>query len=297
MQLAPTQFPFTRVFYGQQPFGLRVQCILDSSLICKHTLVTGLAIESTGGMEPYFGLGPFSRGLIKEIGQSLGCFLGELDKQGGTSIIYWGTNDSDAIQSLGFRKATDWSYYSFLRPTGGFVHKSSLYSAVNYFLTDTYLNDRKLINPDQEGIFVFILDGSVDDYAKVLDYVGQLTQDMIAGRRNKMRLIFVGIGENFIEASQGQIQALASYSGKTDPPIIASLVVHNLQDLFERIKDVLMLYFTIGKSGSLLDDKGGIIRNYPDGLPGAFQFYVPVGSSHFNINIDGTFYSQKIPAT
>lgn len=294
MQQPMTKFPFSRICYGQQPFGLRVQCVLDPSLVPSGSLLTGLAIEATGGMESYFGMGPFSKGVVKEIGQRLGEFLGKIDKQGGTSIVYWGTDDTDMFQSLGFRCASEWGFFSFGRPSNGFGRKGLLCPALNYFLEDTYLKERALRKSDLEGIFVFLLDGGIDDYAKALDYVGQFADDVIANRRTRKRLIFVGLGERFIEASHGQIQALASYSQKTNPPVITSLVVKDPQTAIEQIKDALMQYLKLDKPGILVGEKGNIIQDYSDGLPGAFQFYLPTGSHSFLLNMDGNQYWQQL---
>ena len=294
MQQPSTQFPFEHVYFTQQPFGIRVRCVLDSELIKRQHQITGLAIEATGGMEPYFGMGAFSKGIVKQIGQSLGEFLGKLDKREGTSVIYWGTNDTTSIQPLGFRQSAEWHFFSFTRPSVGFGKKSNLQPALKYFLEGDHSSVWTASGTGQEGIFVFLLDGKLDDYPIVLDYLGQFTAEIIGQRRKMSHLVFVGIGENFIEVSRGQLQAIASYSGRSEPPMITSLAVNSLTDVVDNIKDVVMTYTRVAESGSILNNKGQLIQNFPNGLPGAFQFYIPSGTTSFTLNMEGILYTQTI---
>jgi hypothetical protein len=293
MQSVPTKFPFTHVYFEQQPAEVRVHCILNSYLISKRPLVTGLAIDGTGSMQSQFGYGPFASNKVRSFGQPLGCFLGSLDKQGGTSIIYWGTGDPGSIQSLGFRKASDWSSFSF-SPPNNYGRKESLCPGLNWFFSEAYLNDRKLEQSEQEGIYLFLLYGPIMDYDDVSNHIKQLTQDMLAGRRKKSRLVFVGL--HSLDYDWFQIRSLvSSYSDVIDPPLVSSLFLREHQDLFDAIEEALMIYFTIGSSGSIRNMKGGIIQDYPDGLPGAFQFNLPNGSSGFSIKLDSSIYSQELP--
>ena len=293
MQNLNVQFPFSKVSLTQQPFGLRVQCVLDAGLIKESSYVTGLAIEATGGMEPYFGLSAFSKGVIKDFGRSLGGFLGKVDKQNGTIALYWGTNDVTSYQSLGFRSASEWDFFQFGRPALGFGRRGNLLSVLRYFLDDEHLSARQTTR-QSEGIFIFLLDGALDDYPGVLDFLSQFASDVANDRKKRSNVILVGFGENFIEASQGQLHALAALSNRTSPPIISSLTVQNTQNLIENVKDAVMVYIKTSRSGAIFNGSNQLIQDYPTGVPGAFQFYLPPGSKSFMLNLDGVLYTQTV---
>lgn len=293
-QLNGPQFPFAKLSFIQQPFGVRVKCVLDSSLVKEQDCATGVAIEATGGMEPYFGLSAFSKGVVKEFGRSLGEFLGKLDRQNGTTVLYWGTGDTPPVQNLGFRSGSEWGFFQFGRPISGFGRRSELMPALQYFLENEQLTADQPIRQGQEGIYVFLLDGNMDDYPDVLDYLSQFVGDVIGERRKMSRLIFTGFGDNFIETSQGQLHALAALSNRTEPPVISSLVVRDVNNLIEDVKDAVMVYVKAARKGAVLDDKGKLIHDFPNGLPGAFQFYIPSGSNSFTINMDDNLYTQRV---
>jgi hypothetical protein len=294
-QLTEPQFPLEKLSFTQQPFGVRVKCVLDSSLVKEQDCITGAAIEATGGMEPYFGLSAFSKGIVKEFGRSLGEFLGRLDKQNGTTLVYWGTGDAPPVQSLGFKSSSEWGFFQFGRPASGFGRRSELMPVLRYFLEGEHVVDlHQSARPGQEGIYVFLLDGGMDDYPHVLDYLCQFVGDVIGGRRKMSRLVFVGFGDNFIETSQGQLHALAALSNRTEPPIISSLMVSDADNLIEDVKDAVMVYVKASRKGAVLDEKGKLIHDFPNGLPGAFQFYIPSGSGSFTIRMGDNLYIQPV---
>jgi hypothetical protein len=293
-KLTEPQFPFAKLSFTQQPFGVRVKCVLDSSLVKEQDCITGAAIEATGGMESHFRVGAFSKGIVKEFGRSLGEFLGRLDRQNGTIMAYWGTGDVPPIQNLGFKSSSEWGFFQFSRPASGFGRRSELMPALRYFLEDRNIAVRTPYRQEQEGIYVFLLDGSIDDYPHVLDYLGQFVGDVTGERRKMCRLIFAGFGDNFIEASQGQLHALAALSNRAEPPIISSLVVSDAGNLIEDVKDAVMVYVKASRKGAVLDEKGKLIRDFPNGLPGAFQFYIPSGSGSFTIRMDDNLYTQRV---
>ena len=294
MLASTPQFPFAKLSLTPQPFGLRVKCVLDAELIKTKSHITGTAIEATGGMANYFGLGAFSKGMVKELGRSLGEFLGKLDKQGGTTVIYWGTNDEKSIQNLGFRSGSEWGYFQFGKPIAGFGKKCELMPALRYFLEEGHLSVRPSLRGQAEGIFIFLLDGGIDDFPFVLDYLGQFVGDVVGERRKRAHLVFVGMGENFIEESRGQLHALAALSNRANPPVISSLVVRDVSLLVDMVKDSVMEFMQVSKQGAVLNSNNQPIQSFPDGVPGAFQFYIPVGSKSFMLNLDGNLYTQVI---
>ena len=295
MQYLPAKFPFSRLGYVQQPFGLRVSCVLDESFVKKQTLVTGFAIEATGGMEPYFGLGPFTKGVIRELGKSLGFFLGTVDQDGGTTIIYWGTNGESTIQPLAYRNADQWKYYSFGRPIDNFGRKSCILPALKYFLEGDFLLSRPIKRRNATpGIFVFLLDGALDDFRATMDYLGTVVKGMAEHQRKLDHIIFIGFGDRFEEENQGQIQALASINRTTNSQMITSLIVQNIDYAFEEIKAAIMPYVNIPGSGAIYNGAGQVVQVYPEGLPGVLQFQLPIGSNSFIVKINDKQYNQEL---
>jgi hypothetical protein len=294
MKSTSTQFPFARVQYGQQPFGVRVRCVLDSSLLVQPVQVTGLAIEATYGMEPYFGFGPFSKGIVRAVGQNLGRILGRIDFHGGTTIIYWGTNNEEKIQLLGYREGWQWESFNFSRPIDNFGTTSCMLSAVNYFLDGTHLASRPLRREDLPGIFVFLLDGPVSDFSAVYDQVRQAAFVMQKGDRKPDHLIFAAIGADYLEKGCGQIQALAACNNQSDPPLFTSLIVPDTDSVAQEVGAAVMSYVRVIYPGMVRDLSGQRICDFSDGLPGAFQFYLPSGAKAFTLEMNGTLFRQEL---
>jgi len=246
-------------------------------------------------MQSFFGFGPFTKNQVSEPARALASMLGEIDHLHGTNIIYWGTGDQGRFQNLGFRTTDQWLKFSFSAP----VHsgrESVLLPALRYFMEGTH---PKTGNPFEHegkdrGVFFILLDGTIKDFEAVDIYCRQLVNDIIEGKRHLVRIIFVGLGEDFLEASRGQIQALVSQFGYMELPIFSSIMVDNFESIPEEAKSILMNMIDIASSGRILDADLREVCSFPSGMPGAFEFYLPSNTRNFYVDINGKLYQQAI---
>ena len=294
MPTVPSQPPFARVSFWHEPFGIRVRCVLDLPCLSKSGQTTGVAIEATGAMQHWFGLGPFSKNMIREVAQSLGVLLSKLDKSDGTTFLYWGTNDPGLIQPLGFRTAEQWLSFPFAAPRY-YGHENRLLPAIQYFTDGIHPGTGRRFREEStsQGIFVFLLDGDIEDFEEVRGYCLKLAGESESGCY-PIRLISVGFGSQFLANSKGQMQALAAQLRRIKTPIFSSVVADELHAVPEVAREAIMANVMVAEMGVVFDANGEEIRRFPAGLPGMFEFYLSANSTAFAVNIDGTVHTQTL---
>jgi len=294
MPIVPSQSPFAQVSFAHQPFGIRVRCVLDLPGLSKARQTTGVAIEATGAMQSWFGLGPFSKNMIREVAQSLGVLLSSLDRNEGTTFLYWGTNDPGLLQPLGFRTAEQWRSFPFIAPRT-FGHSRHLLPAIKYFTEGIHPGTGRRFREGStsRGIFVFLLDGAIEDFEEVRGYCLKLAEESESDS-HPITLISVGFGSQFLENSRGQMQALAAQFGRLKTPIFSSVVADELLAVPEVAREAIMANVIVAEMGVVFDASGKEIRRFPSGLPGMFEFYLSANATAFSVNIDGIIHEQTL---
>lgn len=289
------QPPFLQVRSWQQPFGIRVRCVLGLPVPAKTGLVTGAAIEATGGMQAYFGAGPFSRGQIRGPTLALAEILSLLDKHGGTTLLYWGTGNTESFQSLGFRTPDQWRTHPF-PPPRMFGRSGCLLPAIRYFIEGTHPATGHFFAEEGRrlGVFVFILDGAIEDFPAVRDYCLQLAEQIETGRRPPARLVLVGFGQQYIEQDGGQARALAAHFARMNTPVVVSVVADDLASTPRVASEVIMTNQVVAETGCVFDADGRAIRHFPTGLPGTIEFLLPSDSTAFSVSVGGQVYRQEL---
>jgi hypothetical protein len=269
--------------------------VLGLSVLAKTGLVTGAAIEATGGMRTYFGTGPFSRGQIRGPALALAEILSLLDKRGGTAMLYWGTENTESFQYLGFRTAEQWRAYTFAPPRA-FGRSGCLLPAIRYFTEGihpttgrSFAEEGKLL-----GVFVYILDGAIQDFPAVRDYCLQLAEQIETDRRSPVRLVLVGFGQQYIEQDGGQARALAAHFARMNTPVVASVVADDLASIPRVASEVIMTNQVVAETGCVFDADGRAVRHFPNGLPGTIEFLLPSDSIAFSVSVGGQVYRQEL---
>jgi hypothetical protein len=170
-----------------------------------------------------------------------------------------------------------------------------LLPAIQYFTDGIHPGTGRRFREEStsQGIFVFLLDGDIEDFEEVRGYCLKLAGESESGCY-PIRLISVGFGSQFLANSKGQMQALAAQLRRIKTPIFSSVVADELHAVPEVAREAIMANVMVAEMGVVFDANGEEIRRFPAGLPGMFEFYLSANSTAFAVNIDGTVHTQTL---
>ena len=218
------QIPSSKVV---EPFGeVNVWTQPDGSIRVKATILmipqvegaqTGLAIDGSHSMKPMFGMSGAVSALfasttpnvVEPVTRTIASYLAGFDTDGLTTLIYWACGPGGAqIEELGDLDEATARTKSF-PPPKHFGTGTKLLPAVKYF-TETRFPDVLW------SIYVFITDGLIEDLSDVQQYSLSLAQQIADGKRNFVKLVLIGVGQ---EVDEGQMEALddLDYGGIKGP--------------------------------------------------------------------------------
>jgi len=220
-----------------------------------------------------------SENKIQEIARKAIPYLADkLDEDGGTTVIYWACGaKGDEIQVAGDYTGDEAKKAEYSGPSS-WGEGTYLMPAIRYFL-DRF-SDAKM------GFYVFITDGAIDDFEEVKDFTCQLSHDLNAGKCNDVKLVLIGVGS---QIDRKQLEELDDLPDERDLPVdvwdhkIAE-EMRDISDIFAELVDENMI---LAPSGRVMDDKGGVAKEYSDGLPALIEFSLPLEAKSFSLEIAG----------
>jgi len=211
-------------------------------------------------------------------------FAGNLDANASTNIIYWAAGNGKEIEPLGDFSEEQCRTLEISGPTKvAFGTVTFLIPAVKYFVEGFADAPR--------SIYVFITDGKLDDLDEVKQYTIKLAKDIEAGRRNLVKCVLIGIGEQ-IDASQ--LQELDDLDTGTDIDIWDHKIAKEMRTLEEIFAEVVNENQIIATTGNIYDSEGNIIKKYTDGLPTKIVFSMPANSQYFELEVGGQKIRQMV---
>ena len=167
----------------------------------KEGAQTGIALDGSGSMAKLYGVEDGSRVLspifggpkklhndITPVAQQLCAYLAKkIDADGGTTCIYWAVGPGGGqIEVVGDLTAEQAEKHVF-GPPRDFGTGTQLLPAVKYFV--------ERFEDAPWGFYVFITDGELHDLDAVKDYSKRLAREVAAGRRNPLKFVLIGIGD------------------------------------------------------------------------------------------------------
>ena len=205
----------------------------------------------------------------------VGYLSGHMDIDGETALIYWAGGNGTEIEIVGDIKEDEAAILTIDGPdTMMFGENSRMLPALKYFV--------EKYSDAHWGMFVFITDGRIDDLPELKQYTIRLAQDILADKRNLVKCILVGIGDEIDETA---IQELDSLDSKTYIDIWEHMIASDLQDLLNIFSEVIKNNQIIAPNGTIYDAQGNILKKYADGLPGRVVFSMPVSSPWFELEL------------
>jgi len=227
----------------------------------------------------------YTENILQPLVQDFTAYLaGSLDGTGKTSLIYWGCGKGDEIQVLGEFDADSCQGLAITGPASFKLGKTTkLLPAIAYFV-DHY-------RAAQRGMYIFLTDGRIDDLEKVKRYTKELALEIAVGKRNYLKLILIGIGN---DVDRYQLQELDDFDTGLDIDLwdykIAS-EMHNLTQIFAEVVNDNQI---IAESGSIYDDAGNCVKTYTNGLPAKIDFTMRDDSQWFELEVGNQRIRQSV---
>ncbi|NMC27262.1 MAG: VWA domain-containing protein [Syntrophomonadaceae bacterium] len=219
------------------------------------------------------------------VGSEITAYLSKnLAKDGSSTVIYWSGGNGREIEEVGEINEAACANLNLDGPDKmSFGNGTQLLPAVKYFVEHCQRT--------QPGIFVFLTDGRIEDLDEVKDYTAILAQDILTGQRSHLKFVLVGVGD---EIDESQWRLLDKLDGQNFANLWDQMIVTDFQDMLKIFNEVLRNTQIVALQGTLLDDSGKTLKQYPDGMPGQVFFSMPASASGFKIEMDGRQISQPI---
>lgn len=226
-----------------------------------------------------------SPNIIQSFAQDFIAYLaGNLDADGGTTVIYWACGDGSAIEVVGDFDSTACKSLEIRGPVGvAFGNGTQLLPAVRYFV------DR--FHDAARGIYVFITDGKLDDLEALKKYTTELARQIESGARNPVKCVLIGVGESIDE---GQMEELDDLDTGTSVDIWDHKIAQEMRSLAEIFAEVVSENQIVAPVGAVYDAKGNVVKQFSDGVPAKISVELPRDSNSFELEVMGQRIKQNI---
>ena len=208
-----------------------------------------------------------------------------LDADGGTTTIYWACGeDGKQVEVLGDYTVDNCSSAVFEGPTKTCFGKGThLLPAVQYFV------DR--FEDAKRGMYIFITDGELHDLEDVKKYTTQLAKKIEAKRRNPVKCVLIGIGNDI---NEDQMEALDDLETGTDVDIWDHKIAKEMRSLIEIFAEVVSENTIVAPSATIYDASGNVVIKFSDGLPAKVTFEMSPSSDAFELEVMGRRIRQTL---
>ncbi|WP_055076670.1 OmpA family protein [Pseudanabaena sp. 'Roaring Creek'] len=227
----------------------------------------------------------YTENILQPLVQNFTAYLAEnLDGTGKTSLLYWGCGAGDEIQVLGEFDAVSCQQLAIAGPATFKLGKTTkLLPAIAYFA------DRNRQAP--RGIYIFLTDGRIDDLEQVKNYTKELALEIAVGKRNYLKLILIGIGN---DVDRYQLQELDDLDTGLDIDLWDYKIASEMTSLTQIFAEVVNDHQIIAANGTIYDDRGNCVKTYTNGLPARIDFVMPHDSQWFELVVGDRRIRQSV---
>lgn len=223
--------------------------------------------------------------VVEPLARKMTAYLaGNLDADGGTTLIYWACGDGSSYEVVGDFTVDQCDEMSVGGPEKeGFGGGTHLTPAVRYFC--------ERFNDAARGMYLFITDGKLDDLANVKRYTKELARAIQSGKRNPVKCVLIGVGDDIDE---GQMEELDDLDTGTDVDIWDHKISKEMRSLVEIFAEVVSENKIVAPTAVIYDDQGQVAARFADGLPAKVKFNLPKNATAFELEVGGRRIRQSI---
>jgi hypothetical protein len=265
----------------------------------KEGAQTGVALDGSGSMAKLYGVGGEEPGFLaslfgakKEehnevtpVAQKVCAYLArKIDADGGTTCIYWAVGPHGSrIEVVGDLTADQAEKHVF-GPPREFGTGTQLLPAVKYFV--------ERFTDAPWGIYVFITDGELHDLGPVKEYSTELARAVQAKKRNPLKFVLIGIGQ---QINEQQMEELDDLDTGTEVDLWDHKIAAEMRLLQEIFAEVVDKNARVSDHGRILDPTGRVVKDYSDtGVPAFLDFDMPAGADYFTLDVNGSKIHQGL---
>ncbi len=209
---------------------------------------------------------------------------GNLDADGGTTVIYWACDDGRGLDPIGDFTAEQCATLTLNGPTKAkFGASTHLLPALDYFLNR--------FEHAARGMYLFVTDGRLDDLDAVKERTRQLATLIAEGKRHPVKCVLIGVGD---QIDEGQMEELDDLDTGTDVDIWDHKIAREMRglvDIFAEVVDENQIVVPVAR---LYDARGNLAREFADGMPAKVTFRLPAASEWFELEIEGQRIRQPV---
>lgn len=219
--------------------------------------------------------------------QMTGYLAGQLDEDGGTTLIYWACGgDGGGIEVVGDVTESECETLVVVGPKGTpFGNGTRLLPAMQYFV-DRFADAER-------GMYIFLTDGRLDDLGAVKKYTTKLAKDIQAKKRNPVKCVLIGVGS---EIDEEQMEELDDLDTGTDVDIWDHKIAKEMRSLVEIFAEVVSENKIVAPTAAIYDDTGVVAQQFADGLPAKVTFSMPASSKSFELEVGERRIKQTVVA-
>lgn len=227
----------------------------------------------------------FTPNLVEPCAREWIAYLaGNLDAHGETAVIYWACGSGEQIEALGDiseNRASQTAIHGPIQTTFGI--QTHLLPALRYF-AERFAAARR-------GMYLFITDGRIDDFAAVTRYSTQLARAIEAGQRHPLKAVLIGLGDKI---DPTQMEALDTLDTGTAVDLWDCKYVREMRSLRDIFAEVVSEHQIVAPTATLYDHQGTVVKKYTDGVPARLRVALPAGCPAFELDVLGRRIRQSL---
>lgn len=227
----------------------------------------------------------FSQNAVQPITQEFIAYLaGNLDADGGTTVIYWACGKGDEIEVVGDFTEEQCRLLEIQGPQSlKFGEGTHLAPALKYYV-DRFKDAKR-------GMYIFITDGKLDDLEQVKKSTTELAKAIAAGKRNPVKCVLVGVGTAIDE---GQMVQLDNLDTGTGIDIWDHKIAKEMRGLVEIFAELVTESQIVAPTAAIYDSTGALAKRFSDGLPAKASVVLPLSSEWFELEAGGQRFRQTV---
>jgi hypothetical protein len=264
---------------------------------------TGLALDASASMKKMYGAASIASSLFKNLHQenhvepvahAMAEYLAKFAADGKVHLLYWALQaDGSGIQLIGVTDATAASSIKITGPKDQqWGRGTKLLPPLRYFCEEAFPRSKW-------AVCVFITDGIIEDLAEVKKYSLQIAQQMSQGRRNPIKFVLLGVGNEVDENQMSELDDMFEESNLKMPngqsiDLWDHKLAATMRQLSEIFAEVVSEDMIVAPWGKILLENGTVVRNYSDGLPAKLCFELPRSAKSFRLQLPDSEVVQSL---
>lgn len=227
----------------------------------------------------------YSNNDVQQAAREFTAYLaGNLDADGGTTVVYWACGDGSQYEVVGDFTAEQCKTLELTGPQRiTFGEGTRLKPVVQYFV-DRFADAKR-------GIYLFLTDGRLDDLEEVKRYTKRLAQEIEAKKRNYVKCVLIGIGD---EIDESQMEQLDDLDTGTSVDIWDHKIAKEMRSIVEIFAEVVDENQIVAPTARIYDSNGKLVKNFTDGLPTKVSFSMSARCPWFELEVGDERIRQAI---